>query len=726
MRGRDIALFRGQNSTGYASYNAVLQTLYSNYGTGGVWYDGVDPNYLTVNDDGTGGSPGDGVTFGRFTDRTGGGNHCVQATAASKMWYSATEGCSFFPNLTSPSSTAIHFAVSQSIPGGAAGTRNCTGAMIVDTQSLPFDSLPSSLVTAVTKAGTKFPIAKTFIAWRFSGTAHQIYVNGTLYSGGALTSAALRLIRLGTTITGGGNIFQNESSAFYSYALFNSAFSDADFLALRTAASIASGASTLSTTDAVLFYGDSNTQSSGSRGPHWTRAVAKSRTEPCYNFGRAGQGYYIMSLGLDTAYPIAKGSGKTAVVSLMGVNDNGQTTPYDNVEIASRGNCNYIRSNGGRSVVCTYPKTVGAAGTFCQGFNGLIRANYQQYADGISDLVTLTNMTNSGNTTYFPDGTHFDDLLTTTIKADINTQLDRVMNVPYVNFTAAPRDGSTSVASVYTDASTGSPTSWAWDFTNNGSTDSTSQNPSDTNSTPGQYTVKLSATNASGTGTRIRPLYIEVATPAAVTSGRVGRYSLNTGITQSGGFASVWADQDATLGNLVQATGANQPAVGVSGEIITDGAARYIQTAVGTLAADWSAVIRFKVITHTSGRRIIDGMVNNSNNLAFLTSPEVKFSSFGVGVSGKGVSVGNWQTVYIGAAPGVTAGNSPQCIWFDGDEMLMNANFSGAPAANGISLGAAFNGTLFSNCAFAEVHIFSARLTMAQIRQEFAFMRTVI
>ncbi|HRQ50987.1 MAG TPA: PKD domain-containing protein [Agriterribacter sp.] len=49
---------------------------------------------------------------------------------------------------------------------------------------------------------------------------------------------------------------------------------------------------------------------------------------------------------------------------------------------------------------------------------------------------------------------------------------------------------------VFEDLSTNTPTGWAWDFGN--STNSNSQNPTVTYTTPGTYTVKLTATNSDG------------------------------------------------------------------------------------------------------------------------------------------------------------------------------------------------------------------------------------
>lgn len=61
----------------------------------------------------------------------------------------------------------------------------------------------------------------------------------------------------------------------------------------------------------------------------------------------------------------------------------------------------------------------------------------------------------------------------------------------------------------FTDTSTNTPTSWLWDFGD--STSSTSQNPTKTYSTPGTYTVTLTATNAGGSDGETRTGYIVVS-----------------------------------------------------------------------------------------------------------------------------------------------------------------------------------------------------------------------
>jgi PKD repeat protein len=65
---------------------------------------------------------------------------------------------------------------------------------------------------------------------------------------------------------------------------------------------------------------------------------------------------------------------------------------------------------------------------------------------------------------------------------------------PTAAFTATPSSGAAPLSVQFTDQSTGSPTGWAWDFTNDGAVDSNEQNPGHIYDTDGTYTVKLTAT----------------------------------------------------------------------------------------------------------------------------------------------------------------------------------------------------------------------------------------
>jgi PKD repeat protein len=81
---------------------------------------------------------------------------------------------------------------------------------------------------------------------------------------------------------------------------------------------------------------------------------------------------------------------------------------------------------------------------------------------------------------------------------------------PTADFSATPTSGAAPLKVDFSDASTGSPTSWAWDFQNDGVVDSTEPNPSFTYTTPGTYAVKLVAQNAGGSDEEVKAGYVTV------------------------------------------------------------------------------------------------------------------------------------------------------------------------------------------------------------------------
>jgi len=85
---------------------------------------------------------------------------------------------------------------------------------------------------------------------------------------------------------------------------------------------------------------------------------------------------------------------------------------------------------------------------------------------------------------------------------------------PTANFSASPTSGIEQLGVAFTNASsTYGPTSWAWDFDNNGTTDSTVQNPFYVYPSAGTYSVTLTATNSLGTHSMTRSNYITVTAP---------------------------------------------------------------------------------------------------------------------------------------------------------------------------------------------------------------------
>jgi PKD repeat protein len=89
-------------------------------------------------------------------------------------------------------------------------------------------------------------------------------------------------------------------------------------------------------------------------------------------------------------------------------------------------------------------------------------------------------------------------------------------NPPVANFTGTPTTGTAPLAVSFTDTSSNGPTAWSWDF-GDGS-NASSQNPTHTYSTPGTYTVSLTATNAFGSDTNAKVGYVTVGNPAPVAN----------------------------------------------------------------------------------------------------------------------------------------------------------------------------------------------------------------
>ncbi len=84
---------------------------------------------------------------------------------------------------------------------------------------------------------------------------------------------------------------------------------------------------------------------------------------------------------------------------------------------------------------------------------------------------------------------------------------------PVAAFTSNVQSGNAPLAVQFTDQSTGTaPLTYAWDFDNDGATDSAVKSPSFTYSAPGTYSVKLTVTNPVDTSWVTRSDYITVTT----------------------------------------------------------------------------------------------------------------------------------------------------------------------------------------------------------------------
>ena len=80
---------------------------------------------------------------------------------------------------------------------------------------------------------------------------------------------------------------------------------------------------------------------------------------------------------------------------------------------------------------------------------------------------------------------------------------------PGAGFSVTPTGGPAPLTVRFTDQSTGHPISWAWDFGDG--TTSTAQSPAHVYAAAGTFTVSLTAANALGTDTEVKPSFVTVA-----------------------------------------------------------------------------------------------------------------------------------------------------------------------------------------------------------------------
>ncbi|MCU1474569.1 PKD domain-containing protein [Amnibacterium sp.] len=146
---------------------------------------------------------------------------------------------------------------------------------------------------------------------------------------------------------------------------------------------------------------------------------------------------------------------------------------------------------------------------------------------------------------------------------------------PRAGFSATPTSGSSPLAVSFTDASTGPPTSWAWDFGDGGT--STDRSPQHTYTAGGVYTVTLTVTNDTGSNSVARTSEITVSSgggggaPGAVTAGSSTTASASSATTavslaRPGGVV----DGDVEVANIDADANPSMPSVPAGWTAVTD------------------------------------------------------------------------------------------------------------------------------------------------------------
>ncbi len=151
---------------------------------------------------------------------------------------------------------------------------------------------------------------------------------------------------------------------------------------------------------------------------------------------------------------------------------------------------------------------------------------------GDGNTSTLSNPTH----TYSVGGSYSVSLTATNVCGDVTLiKTVGLLAAPQANFSATPTSGCASLSVQFTNQSTGAATTYNWEFQGGNPATSSVANPTVLYSTPGVYSVTLTAGNSAGTNTFVQTNYITVASPptAAFTNTTAGATVTFTNTTAS-------------------------------------------------------------------------------------------------------------------------------------------------------------------------------------------------
>jgi len=160
-------------------------------------------------------------------------------------------------------------------------------------------------------------------------------------------------------------------------------------------------------------------------------------------------------------------------------------------------------------------------------------------------------------------------------------------NPPVADFVGAPTTVNVGGTVQFTDQSTNTPTSWSWSITPGtgwfyATGSPSSQNPSVTFTSQGQYTITLTATNAAGSDTEIKTNYITVTASTGpctaassqcdefiqnVSLGTINNTSVCTNYTSYQASTTVMQNQQYTVAITPQITGNDVGSIYIGDEV---------------------------------------------------------------------------------------------------------------------------------------------------------------
>jgi PKD repeat protein len=169
----------------------------------------------------------------------------------------------------------------------------------------------------------------------------------------------------------------------------------------------------------------------------------------------------------------------------------------------------------------------------------------------------------------------------------------------------------------FTDASTGTaPLSYAWDFTNDGSTDSTDKNPTHTYASAGSYTAKLTVTNAGGSNSVTHVITVNPASASITVISPNGGETWKRGTTQAISW-SYTGDPGATVKILLFKAGTQVGTISSGTPTGASGTGSY-SWPLGTTGMTGSD---FKIQVQSTSQSTVTDTSNNNFNITPASGP---------------------------------------------------------------------------------------------------------
>lgn len=200
-------------------------------------------------------------------------------------------------------------------------------------------------------------------------------------------------------------------------------------------------------------------------------------------------------------YPAAYGS----VIAVSATNSSdglaGFSSVGPQVELAAPGASIYSTYKGGGYT------TMSGTSMACPHVSGVVAL---VFADGGSSALAVRQTMN--NTAMYMAGLSSDQQGYGLVDAGNAVDGTASPSLPVADFAGSPTSGEVSLTVGFTDSSSGSITSWSWDFGDD--TTSDQQHPSHAYHSNGKYTVKLTVTNSAGSNAHTRIDYVTVTSPS--------------------------------------------------------------------------------------------------------------------------------------------------------------------------------------------------------------------